>query len=375
MKSYVASHLKDMNRRKVYKMLCEYELTSKSEIARVTGISAPTVIKIINFLMEKGLVEELGGGESSLGRKPQMLRLRKDRYYALGAILEGDYLKVGMTNLGNEIVLLKRVQIKDEFSVIMNSVLPKLIEDILAETGVSLDNVLGIGIGIPAIYDVENKTVQMAPLIGINESRDIGWMIRKMEDRFGLPVVVDNDLNMEVQGEFIHRQLKEDDDLIYLSIGTGIGSGIMLNGKLRRGRHYMCGEVGYMTFLGDYTGAEDRVGWLENKININALTKQFHCDNLAELNEADHKTAIEAVSICVSLCINNMLMCYDSENISVGGEMFYLLGDELFEAIREKTEKLTITNPKLERAVKTEPGVIGAAGVITSLAMKKLLEE
>ena len=90
---------------------------------------------------------------------------------------------------------------------------------------------------------------------------DISPIIHALEERYHLPVMVDNDLNMEVQGEFICKSLSERDDLIYLSIGTGIGSGIMLNGKLRRGVRYMYGEVGYMSFDPNYETAATKTGW------------------------------------------------------------------------------------------------------------------
>lgn len=375
MKAYVASHLKDMNRRKVYQALSECDVTSKSEIARLTGISAPTVIKVINFLTEKGLVEELGDGESVLGRKPQMLRIRKERYYSVGVIFEGDYLKIGITNLKHEIIHLKKIRVREDFDTVMSSTIYHLINELLVESNVKLSDVLGIGIGLPGIYDVERETINMAPLIGINERTNISSAIESLEKRYGLPVLVDNDLNMEVQGEFISKKLGEQDDLIYLSIGTGFGSGVMLNGKLRRGSHYMCGEVGYMTFLDDYVGASSSVGWLESRININALSKRYHCDNISELDEGSRKTAVEYVSICVSLCINNMMMCYDCDHFSVGGEMFHLLGEDLFEAILEKVRRLSVLEPDLYRSAGMEPGVIGAAGVVAAQEMNRILEE
>ena len=80
MKNYVPSHLKDMNRQIVYQIIKEKESTSKAELAKLTGISSPTVIKIVNFLIEKKLVIEVGQGdfsqsEVSVGRKPRMLKL------------------------------------------------------------------------------------------------------------------------------------------------------------------------------------------------------------------------------------------------------------------------------------------------------------
>lgn len=375
MKTYVASHLKDMNRRKVYRILSECEVTSKSEISRLTEISAPTVIKIINFFQEKGLVEDLGDGEAVLGRKPQMLRLRKNRYYAIGVIFEGDYLKLGITNLRNEIVCLKKTRVREPFEKIMSSTLYHRINELLVESNIRLSDVLGIGIGLPGIYDATNQTIIMAPLIGIEEKTDISPMIQSLEERYHLPVLVDNDLNMEVQGEFISKHLSERDDLIYLSIGTGIGSGVMLNGKLRRGIRYMCGEVGYMSFQPDYETAVSKMGWLEGQVNINALCERYHSESLSDLDESARQEAIQHVSDCVAMCINNMIMCYDCGYFSVGGEMFHLLGEKLFDAISQKVKKLSVLEPNLYRAVGGEPGVIGAAGVVLTAEMNRMLEE
>ena len=375
MKAYVASHLKDMNRRNIYKMLCHTGETSKSEISRLTGISAPTVIKVISFLSERGLVEELGGGESALGRKPQMLRIKKDRYYSIGIIHEGDYLKLGITNLMNEIISLKKIQVERKFEEVMGSALFSLINEALVESEIRLSDVLGIGLGIPGIYNVEEQTIDMAPLIGITEKTDISHIISSMENKYKLPVFVDNDLNMEVQGEFVSRKLGEGDDLVYLSVGTGIGSGIILEGKLRRGRHYMCGEVGYMTFLDDYVADKSTAGWLESKINLKALSDKFGDGILGNIDGDYKDIAIEYVSICVALCVNNMMMCYDSDNFSIGGEMFNLLGSGLYDAISEKVKRLAVCDTQIAMKSSSEPGIIGAAGVAAEAAMTKILEE
>lgn len=375
MKAYGAAHLKDLNRQKVFQVLSQCDITSKTEISRLTGISVPTVIKIIHFFVEKELVEDLGGGEAELGRKPQMLRLNKNRYLSIGVVYEGDYLEAGLANLRNEILLTKRAAVKEPFETVMSVTICNLINELLVESDRKLSDVLGIGIGLPGIYDVEHQTVNMAPLIGLHEKRSISDLIDRLKKKYQLPIIVDNDLNMEVQGEFISKKLGPNDDLIYLSVGTGIGGGVMLNGKLRRGSHYMCGEVGYMTFLDDYVAGNDRVGWLEGKVNIDALSRKFGAGSLTELTGKDREAAIEYVSICLSLCINNMMMCYDSSFFSIGGEMFNLLGEDLFEAVSEKVKGLSVLAPNLYRASSENPGVIGAASVVGSDAIRRLLGE
>ena len=375
MPPYVSSHLKDMNRQNVYKLFCELGQSSKSEIARLTGISAPTVIKITNFMMEKGLVQEFGEGESALGRKPQLLRLNKNRYYSVGAVHEGDCLKVGITNLMNETVALKRVRVRDSFEQVVGEVLFSLINELLVENEIRLSDVLGIGLGIPGIYDVETQTVLTAPLIGITEQTNISPIIDKIRDRYHVDVIVENDLNMEVMGEFISLKLTEENDLIYLSLGTGIGSGVILNGSLRRGKHFMCGEVGYMAFLDDYIANTKNAGWLESKINLNALQEKFGLDPEGDNDPQDKKSAVEYIAISIALCINNMVMCYDCDHISIGGEIMDFFGDELFRAIVNKVRQLTVSDVQIHKKSCKEPGVLGAAGVVQQRAIKEILTE
>lgn len=375
MKPYLSSHLKDMNRRSVYRMFCEVEETSKSEISRVTGISAPTVIKIINFFIEKGLVREFGEGISALGRKPQMLCLNKNRYYSIGVAHEGNYLKVGIVNLIGETVALKKVRVKESFEQVMGAALFAIINQLLVESNIQLSDILGIGVGIPGIYDVERKRIMSAPLIGITEETDIGYILEALSNQYHLEVVADNDLNMEAMGEFIALKLDDSNDLIHLSLGTGIGSGVILNGHLRRGNRYMCGEIGYMSFMDDYVARREDAGWLESKINLDALQKEFSLSEEGFITSKDKEAAIAYVSTLMSLCINNIVMCYDCDNISIGGELLDLLGNRLFTAIEEKVKKMSIWGLKLHKESSSNLGVLGAAGVVTDKAIKRILSE
>lgn len=375
MKPYVSSHLKDMNRRNVFELLCKMEETSKAELSHITGISPPTVMKIIQFLAEKELVTELGKGEAALGRKPQMLRLNKNRYYFIGAIHEGDFLRVGLSNLKNELVALKKIKVHADFKQTMEETLFQVINELLVENEIYLSDVLGIGLGLPGIYDVEQEKILTAPLIGIPGEMEIGPILRKIENYYHKSVSVDNDLNMDVLGEFLDLELTPENDLLYLSFGTGIGSGVILNGKLRRGKHYMCGEVGYMTFLDDYVAGSGGAGWLESKINLGAIQKKFGLQPDGSISEANRETATEYVAICGALCINNMMMCYDCDNISLGGELLDLLGDPLFDSICKKVERISIGGIRLRKSTCADPGVLGAAAMAKEKMISQILAE
>ncbi len=378
MEIFIASHLKDMNRQKVYKLLYQMEQTSKSEIARLTGISAPTVIKIINFLKDKDLIIENGEGVSTLGRKPQMITLNKNKYYAISVILEGSFLKVGLVNLTNQIIDFKKVEAKSDINTLFDKFLYAIIDEMLKKHKVKHENLLGIGLGIPGVYNTSNNEIVAAPLIGITKRKNINNILNNIKQRYNVEILVENDLNMEVMGEFISLNLTNNDDLIYLSLGTGVGTGVILNGELRRGKNNMCGEVGYMRFFDDQNSGLKNAGWLEEKLSVTTLEKTF-------LNAEDNKTdvmknkkaMIDYASILSSLCLNNIMMCYDVNNISIGGEMFDLLGIELFDEIKRRFEEMVDSDTDVVLRLKStsEPGIIGAAGNIIQHSISKILEE
>src|SRR5690554_2751209 len=99
MKPFIASDLKDMNRKTVYYLLAEVGEISKAEIGRRTGISPPTVMKITDFFLKIGLVSEAGEGDSALGRKPQLLRFNADTAYSIGIEYDGQQISIGIINL------------------------------------------------------------------------------------------------------------------------------------------------------------------------------------------------------------------------------------------------------------------------------------
>lgn len=373
MPEYVASHLKDMNRLKVYNLIRSTECVSRMEITRETGISAPTVLKIVDFLVGTGLVEAVGTGNATLGRRPQIFVHNPDRYHAIGIIHEGDYLKAGIANLNGGMVAFKRVDARQPIKEVLGEVVYAVIDGLLAESGIDPASLLGIGVGLPGIFDPENRDIVTAPLIGLSGRTPIGGYLDAMGGRYGLEVFADNDLNMEVQGEFRAQGLGETDDLVYVSLGTGLGSGVILGGKLRRGRNFMCGEIGYMSFLDDYVAADSNAGWLENRINLGGLREKFGImDDRAILPEV-MRTAVEYVSIPMALCVNNIVMCYDCGNVSLGGEVFGLLGDALFGAIESKVQRISMARVRLHRKICREPGIAGAASMVSDRRILDIL--
>ena len=103
-----ASHIRNENRRQIFRLLCSRNATSKIELSRLSGISAPTVMKIIDFLAGQGLLTFLGAGPGEHGRRPQLFCLNEKRYAALGVLVEGDWVKVGLIDLRGQLTAMKK---------------------------------------------------------------------------------------------------------------------------------------------------------------------------------------------------------------------------------------------------------------------------
>lgn len=380
MKNYVPSHLKDMNRQIVYQIIKEKETTSKAELAKLTGISSPTVIKIVNFLIEKKLVIEVGQGdfsqsEVSVGRKPRMLKLNTGLMYVAAFFLEGDFLSMGVVDLADRIIYKKSMEITPDFSFIMPEILNRLVKQLLEEAGISESQLFGIGIALPVAYDEKKCTIITAPLIQVNEPLVIRDEIGKLEDKYKAIVMIENDANAQVLGEFQRAGYSEKEDLVFISIGTGLGAGIVLNGQLRRGKHHMCGEIGYICFLGDDIERKKNAGWLESQISYRVLEEKFGVDfsNGSGLDSDTKKKLIEYVALPIALCINNTTMLLDCGNIVLGGIVTEVLGEDLLTEVKKHVEQMSLTDSSIRLQSSSDSGLTGIASMVTKKKIVELL--
>lgn len=373
MKKYVASHLKDMNRLVVYQLFAQNEEIFRGEISKRTGISAPTVLKIVDFMIENNLVLELGEGESAIGRKPHMLVLNPDAMYTVGIIFEGAFVRAGIMNFRREILHHVTVSATADFHKDAKKLIPEIITDLIETTGIQVEKLAGIGIGVPGPYDNEKNTVIYAPLVGIHEAENMDWLLEWLYSTYGVQIVMGNDVNMCVIGEYNTLNLNND-DLIYINIGTGLGAGMILDGNLRAGRNYQCGEIGYMSFLNEneYEAVRKNPGWLESKINIGGLQHLFKF-NIMEKTTKNVSEIIDYVADKLALCIGNIIAIVDCCNIVVGGMLLDALGEGLIEAINTKLQKLSVSEISVTAAKSVDAGTRGACCETMDQVVKTLL--
>lgn len=383
MKPYLASDLKDLNRKTVYRLISSVGEISKAEISRRTGISSPTVIKIVNFFIDKGFLVPIGEGHAALGRKPQMLKFNSEAAFSIGIEYEGDFLKIGVVDLLGNIKYFKKYVVKPDFKYVINEKLSVYINEIISESGIERNKILGVGLGVPCVVDNENHTIDVAPLVGLIKKTNYSSMIKGLSDKINLPVIIENDVNSAAIGEYVFRKLGSTQNMVFISLGTGLGAGIILKGSLWRGVHSFAGEIGYMVFDKEYQVHKSKAGWLESRISIKTLLKDLNLTsgsyvsgkktgtkNIADQHVID---AVKKVVEELALVVANISIFLDINRIIIGGMAAEIMGQHLSEALNHHLKRLSILNIKCEIQRCSEPGVVGMASLITEKVLNELL--
>ncbi|MFB5678644.1 ROK family protein [Paenibacillus terreus] len=242
--------VKKLNRSIVLDTIRLHAPLSRAQVSAHTGLNKATVSNLVSELMTDQLVRETGPGESSGGRKPLMLLFNRGAGYAIGLELSVSYVKGVLTDLEGHIVEERdaALEVTDVTSVL--DTMRSMIHQLIQTAPSSPHGIVGIGVGVPGMVDAKG-TVLFAPNLGWDNTE----LRQPLEQEFGLPVTVDNEANAGALGE-LHYGMAADDrqqprHLVYISVGSGIGSGIIMDGKPYKGAWGYAGETGHMSIAWD----------------------------------------------------------------------------------------------------------------------------
>lgn len=237
------SLIKDINTSTILQIVRTKGPISRAEISKLTGLNPATVSSNVGSLMETGLVRETGIGASSGGRKPMMIELNPDAYYVIGVDMGTTDVSTGITDLEgriqNKVTLAfgDRTAPEDILGIIRQS-----IREAVAASGLEMDRFIGIGMGIHGLVDPDKGISLYAPAF---QWEDVP-VSEPFSAEFGLPVTIDNDARAMALGEKWFGLAADVGNFVFMNIGTGIGSGIYVNGELIRGAHFGAGEIGHV---------------------------------------------------------------------------------------------------------------------------------
>lgn len=218
---------------------------SRSEITSITGWSKAKASQEIRSLVNKGLLVEIGEGVSQGGRKPGLLCINTQLGYIIGIDIGAINLNIAMADVTG-LVVQQRSEPTDvhlEPESVLGRCSELIIEMAVAQGG-NLGQIIGIGVGVPGPVDFAQGVLVAPPLMPKWENFHIrGFFKEVFPSAF---VVVDNDVNIMALGEQRAGDGENVDHFIFVKIGTGIGAGIISNGKIHRGSDGSAGDIGHI---------------------------------------------------------------------------------------------------------------------------------
>jgi N-acetylglucosamine repressor len=223
--------LKAHNRATILNTIRQQGAVSRAEVARVTGLSVGAVTGLTNELIQDGLIYEKQEGDSRGGRPPILLALQPAGAYVVGAKLTEDHITLALTNLDADVIARATVDLSEHEPEAVAERVVEGIDQVLAHSHIQHSGLLGVGIGMAGIVDAEMGICRDSPILGW---KNIPFA-HLIERRTNFPVYLDNDVNTLTLVEKLYGAGVTAQHFLTVTIGRGVGLGIVMNGQLYRG--------------------------------------------------------------------------------------------------------------------------------------------
>ena len=235
--------IRAMNEQLLLNQIRQLGLCSRADLARLSGLSKPTVSLALASVERSGLVRTAGQRTGVPGRSAVLYEIRPEAGYVLGLDIGHEYLRGAVTDLTGEI------RAKAESACTAASVrrrvseLIRLADGICAAAGIARDDVTQTVLGSPGVYDPKLDAIT---LTGGMAGWDKPEVLAGLRRAFGEKLAVENDTDAAALAEREHGHGREFPSFVFVSIGSGIGMGLVLGGQLHRGAHGVAGEIAYL---------------------------------------------------------------------------------------------------------------------------------
>ncbi len=234
--------LKRLNEREVLETIRAGAPISRAEISRRAGISKPTVSLVLQSLLQSGLVREAERGPDGPGYGAVYFEPVPEAALVLGLDLGARFVRGAICDLVGQVRARQDVELGVADAAGAVEAISRLRATLLETAGLDADLVDGVVVGVPGVVEPETGVLRLAENVADLEGRRFA---DELQDALDLPVTLENDINLAALGEQWQGVARGVDDFVFLSVGTGMGAGVVLGGELHRGRHGAAGEIDF----------------------------------------------------------------------------------------------------------------------------------
>ena len=363
--SYVPEYLKMSNRKLIYDLFVKNRVMARSDVVSKTNMSFPTASKSIDYFIGKGIIMESDMTDdktSGPGRRRRMLVFNSSSYAALTMNFQGDIVEIGIVNLSGDVLFHEEREFADFLDVKAHESLGRRIARLVRQSSIPI---LGIGISLPSNVNPYTNEIMSYYSVGVSSIISIDSLVPNLVKHIDLPYFVDNDVNLAALGELFNRGGDEKANLCYLTLGSGYGAGIIIDGSLYLGSRYRAGEIGNILVRPADGDMGSQPIPLEYYINIRALNERFSV-NIREdaIDDAMKADMIAYLVPYLSMSIYNISFFLDISAFILDGFIPDLLGERLLQITEGQVNALLAARKRsvsITRSAKKYSSLVGAA--------------
>ena len=338
--------LKEVNSSMIEQLIFENGPLSKPELAKLTGLSLPTINKLVDDLEKHDQLCSVGQTGKGAGRKAVLYETNRNSGCLLVCYYKEESFLCRLTDMLNETLYEKNFALDSSNLKNANNSIINAIDTLIIQAP---SKVKIIGIGLPGVVQPSGCLLAI-PQIAVWEGLNLE---RILHNRYKTTIYVENNAKLSAVGYYFTHLRKKQDNLVYMYVGNGIGSGIILNKQLHRGSGNFSGEIGFITepFVSrelDYIASG---GYMES------LMFPLVDYSTGELRKIDLQKQENLIAILCSIAVNHVVIV-NPGTIVFAGKIF---NKNLIETIRRQMMHYLPAQamPRITRDLSTTTGLEG----------------
>jgi len=373
---------------------------ARVDLARELNLTRAAVTSIVKDLKDADLLREVGAQNS--GRKPVVLEINPSRGWVIGVDLGATHMTLILADFAGQVI--REVETPLDIDDGPNICLPHVINQIkqvLNTTGLELSQISAIGLGVPGPVVADLGLVSFPPIMPTWDNFPIRDYLM---EQLGIPIVLGNDAELGALGEWAYGAGRGEKVLAYIKIGTGIGAGLLIEGKIFRGVTGTAGEIGHIVIdkdgpictCGNHGCLESIAGGRAIARHAQDYVRKFQRSRLAEIKPIDRIKAgdviaaarrgdlvaqmiIKEVGESVGTALSSVVNLFNPSMIVIGGQVSQcgdLLLEPIRQSVREKSLKVASRNVRIAAAfLGRRSSSMGAVVEALSIALHQFAED
>jgi predicted NBD/HSP70 family sugar kinase len=384
------SLLRAINLRAVFERIRIRGPVGAPELTRESGLSRPTVGEVLSQLLELGLVRRAGTARGSRGPGAQLYAVDPAAGWVLGLDIGREWVRAALTDLTGVTVARSASRTVSTSAAALIAQLRSAAEQLTTEAAIGLTDLDQVVVGTPGVIRPGDDHLSLAPNLPSWEGPEVVSSIRAA---LVAPVQFENDVNLAAVGEHVQGIARGVDDFVLLSVGTGVGMGVILDGELRRGAGGLAGEVGYLDLDLDLdrTDARPRAAWgrgafealtssaavieLARAEGLTGVATAADVFGLARAGDVAARTVVHAEARRLGHAIAAIAAVLDPELVILGGGIGAGAGDLLLGPVTDTLQTISPFSPRLAvSSLGSDAVLAGAAALGLRPALDRIFE-